>query len=144
MKFYKHILLLLFLFTALYESSAFAFMPKVFAKAQSVNDSFTNSASDNVGDMFNRLLGDNHHKSYEIFIRYFLYICSFGFFIATVLKFKQYKDNPTQIPISTPFVLLLVTILAATASDLVKPVKKSLFGDMEVTCSGLPGSPGCD
>lgn len=36
------------------------------------------------------------------------YIAGIGFAIGAILKFKQHKDNPTQIPIGTPVALLFV------------------------------------
>jgi intracellular multiplication protein IcmD len=36
------------------------------------------------------------------------YIAGLGFSIGAIMKFKQHKDNPTQIPIGTPIALLLV------------------------------------
>ena len=39
------------------------------------------------------------------------YIAGLGFGVAAIFKFKQVKDNPTQIPISTPFALLGVSTL---------------------------------
>lgn len=96
---------------------------------------------ENLGCLFERLF--DHKTDYKDFFEKFLLMCSGGFFIATVLKFKQYKDNPTQIPISTPFVLMLVSILSFSASNLVAPVQKTLFGNNinDKTC--LPGSDGC-
>ncbi|MBT4884974.1 MAG: type IV secretion protein IcmD, partial [Legionellales bacterium] len=36
------------------------------------------------------------------------YVAGIGFGISAIFKFKQHKDNPTQIPIGTPFALLAV------------------------------------
>lgn len=30
------------------------------------------------------------------------YIAGFGFMVAAIFKFKQHKDNPTQVPMTTP------------------------------------------
>ena len=38
------------------------------------------------------------------------YISGIGFFIAAIFKFKQHKDNPTQIPMGTPVALLMIAI----------------------------------
>lgn len=37
------------------------------------------------------------------------YTCGIGFSIMGLAKFKAYKDNPAQIPISTPIVLITVS-----------------------------------
>jgi intracellular multiplication protein IcmD len=36
------------------------------------------------------------------------YIAGMGFALSSILKFKQHKDNPTQIPIGTPIALLFI------------------------------------
>lgn len=36
------------------------------------------------------------------------YIAGMGFALGSILKFKQHKDNPTQIPIGTPIALLFI------------------------------------
>ncbi len=38
------------------------------------------------------------------------YLAGIGFSVGAIMKFKQHKDNPTQIPLSTPMVLLFVGI----------------------------------
>ncbi len=54
------------------------------------------------------------------------YVAGLAFGVAAILKFKQHKDNPTQIPIGTPIALLFIggallflpTILATTGATL--------------------------
>jgi intracellular multiplication protein IcmD len=36
------------------------------------------------------------------------YVAGFGFGIGAILKFKEHKDNPTQIPIGTPIALIYI------------------------------------
>jgi intracellular multiplication protein IcmD len=36
------------------------------------------------------------------------YIAGLGFSIGAIMKFKQHKDNPTQLPIGTPLALVLI------------------------------------
>ncbi len=38
------------------------------------------------------------------------YVAGFGFAVAGIAKFKAYKDNPTQVPISMPIALLLLVL----------------------------------
>lgn len=38
------------------------------------------------------------------------YVAGMAFAVGAIAKFKQHKDNPTQIPLSTPIVLLFVGI----------------------------------
>lgn len=39
------------------------------------------------------------------------YLSGFGFSIAAIFKFKQHKDNPTQVPMGTPIALLVIGIV---------------------------------
>lgn len=66
------------------------------------------------------------------------YLAGIGFGIAAIFKFKQHKDNPTQVPVGTPFALLIVSILLVFLPGIFKPAAKSVFG----TDSGfeLPGA----
>ena len=34
------------------------------------------------------------------------YVAGLGFLLAGLFKFKQHKDNPTQVPVGTPIVLV--------------------------------------
>ena len=36
------------------------------------------------------------------------YIAGLGFAVASIMKFKQHKDNPTQIPVGTPVALVFI------------------------------------
>ncbi len=38
------------------------------------------------------------------------YVAGIGFFIGAIFKFKQHKDNPTQIPMGTPIALLMIAV----------------------------------
>ena len=74
------------------------------------------------------------------------YLSGVGFGIASIYKFKQYKDNPTQIPIGTPFALLLVSILMVTMPGLINVTTSSIFGSdnpNQGACEGLPGGRNC-
>lgn len=98
-----------------------------------------------LGDLFTNLTEQKQLDAYRSLFRKFLKVCSFGFFIATILKFKQYKDNPTQIPISTPFAFLLVAVLALASEKIIAPTTMTLFGDKpQNSCTGLPGTGNCD
>lgn len=56
------------------------------------------------------------------------YISGIGFGIGAVFKFKQHKDNPTQIPIGTPFALLTISVLLVYLPSIYVPAGNSLFG----------------
>jgi intracellular multiplication protein IcmD len=36
------------------------------------------------------------------------YLAGLGFSIGAIMKFKQHKDNPTQVPIGTPIALVFI------------------------------------
>jgi intracellular multiplication protein IcmD len=37
-------------------------------------------------------------------------VAGLGFLIASLLKFKQHKENPTQVPIGTPIAMVIVGV----------------------------------
>ena len=63
------------------------------------------------------------------------YIAGIGFGISAIFKFKQHKDNPTQVPIGTPFALLAISVLLVFLPGLYKPAAESIYG----TTSGIGG-----
>ena len=56
------------------------------------------------------------------------YIAGIGFVIASLFKFKQHKDNPTQIPLGTPLALLIIGIVLVFLPMIFTPVGESIFG----------------
>lgn len=48
------------------------------------------------------------------------YLGGFGFTIAAIFKFKQHKDNPTQIPLGTPIALLVIGIALVFVPGILK------------------------
>ena len=82
------------------------------------------------------------------------YVSGIGFGLASVYKFKQYKDNPTQIPVGGPISLLIVSVLMIFAPGVIGPAGMTLFGTTSIgvayldpsrgeAACGLPGSDGC-
>lgn len=56
------------------------------------------------------------------------YVAGLGFVLGSIMKFKQHKDNPTQIPIGTPIALLFVGCALLFLPSLLKVVGGSMFG----------------
>lgn len=56
------------------------------------------------------------------------YLAGIGFTIASIFKFKQHRDNPTQIPMGTPIALLGVGIILIFLPAIVSPAGKTIFG----------------
>jgi intracellular multiplication protein IcmD len=65
------------------------------------------------------------------------YMAGVGFGIASIFKFKQHKDNPTQVTIGTPFALLTISVLLVFLPGLYGPAGSSIFG---TTTGGQKGS----
>ena len=56
------------------------------------------------------------------------YLAGIGFGISSVFKFKQHKDNPTQIPIGTPFALFGVSCILIFLPGIYQPAGSTIFG----------------
>jgi intracellular multiplication protein IcmD len=56
------------------------------------------------------------------------YLAGIGFSMGAIFKFKQHKDNPTQVPIGQPFGMLAVGVLLVFLPGIFKPAAKSIFG----------------
>ena len=79
------------------------------------------------------------------------YLAGLGFGISAVFKFKQHKDNPTQIPIGTPFALLAVSVILIFLPGIYAPAGQTVFGSSSTDSAGgftgagataLPGGSG--
>ena len=56
------------------------------------------------------------------------FIAGVGFAMASVFKFKQHKDNPTQVPIGTPFAMFAIGIILIFLPAIFAPAGSSIFG----------------
>lgn len=72
------------------------------------------------------------------------YIAGIGFGIAAIFKFKQHKDNPTQVPIGTPFAMLAISVLLVFLPGLYKPAAKSIYGTTANIGGGFQGAGASD
>lgn len=57
------------------------------------------------------------------------YIVGIGFALAGMVKFKAHRDNPTQVPLSAPIVLLFVGVGLVFLPSIIKSAGSTLFGD---------------
>jgi intracellular multiplication protein IcmD len=64
------------------------------------------------------------------------YLAGIGFTIASIFKFKQHKDNPTQIPMGTPIALLGVGIILIFLPAIVGPIGETIFGTGKTDTAG--------
>lgn len=60
------------------------------------------------------------------------YISGVGFTIAAIFKFKQHRDNPTQIPVGAPIALLAIGVILIFLPGIIAPVGETLFGSNEI------------
>lgn len=56
------------------------------------------------------------------------YIAGFAMVIASLFKFKQHKDNPTQIPMGAAIALMAVGIVLIFLPGIIEPAGETLFG----------------
>lgn len=64
------------------------------------------------------------------------YLMGLGFALAAIMKFKQHKDNPTQIPIGTPIALVFIAASLIFLPSLLDAAGASMFAD-----GGVAGGP---
>ena len=57
------------------------------------------------------------------------YIAGIAFAIAAIFKFKQHKDNPTQITLGTPLAMLAIGIMLVFLPLLFGPAGYTIFKD---------------
>lgn len=67
------------------------------------------------------------------------YVAGLGFVLGAIMKFKQHKDNPTQIPIGTPIALLFVGCALLFLPSLLNVVGGSMFGSGSFKTAGPSG-----
>lgn len=65
------------------------------------------------------------------------FVSGWGFIIAAIFKFKQVRENPTQVPVSTPFAFLLTAMLLIFIPGLMSSGAITIFGN---TFSDTPQS----
>lgn len=71
------------------------------------------------------------------------FVAGLGFTMAAIFKFKQHKDNPTQIPLGTPIAMLAIGIVLMFLPGIIKPAGTTIFGgEAQTAGGGLTGSAG--
>lgn len=56
------------------------------------------------------------------------YLAGLGFSIGAIMKFKQHKDNPTQIPIGTPIALVFIAAALLFLPSILDVAGATMFG----------------
>lgn len=67
------------------------------------------------------------------------YIAGLAFSIGAIMKFKQHKDNPTQIPIGTPIALVFIAAALLFLPSILSVTGSTMFG-AKGTTAGPGGS----
>ena len=65
------------------------------------------------------------------------YVAGLGFGVAAIFKFKQHKDNPTQVPIGTPIALIAISSALVFLPGFYSPLGKTM--GLEDTAGGFTG-----
>ncbi len=66
------------------------------------------------------------------------YLAGIGFAIAGIFKFKQHRDNPTQIPLGTPLAMVVIGALLVFLPSIFAPAGATIFGGSR-TAGGFTG-----
>lgn len=61
------------------------------------------------------------------------YLAGLAFSIGAIMKFKQHKDNPTQVPIGTPIALLFIAAALLFLPSVLGVAGQTIFGGGEVS-----------
>ena len=56
------------------------------------------------------------------------FVAGMLFFVSAVFKFKQHKDNPTQVPVGTPLSMLAISAALMFMGNFINPLGETLFG----------------
>lgn len=68
------------------------------------------------------------------------YLAGLGFSIGAIMKFKQHKDNPTQIPIGTPIALVFISAALLFLPSILGVTGVTMFGSSGGTTAGPTGT----
>lgn len=94
-------------------------------------------AGQTVGNMASQITGS--FTSLTKLITAGSYLAGLGFSIGAIMKFKQHKDNPTQIPIGTPIALVFIAAALLFLPSILAVTGQTMFGTAGTT-SGPTGS----
>ncbi|BCA94129.1 hypothetical protein TUM19329_04900 [Legionella antarctica] len=67
------------------------------------------------------------------------YLAGLGFSIGAIMKFKQHKDNPTQVPVGTPIALVFIAAALLFLPTILGVTGMTMFGEAGKT-AGPSGS----
>ena len=91
-----------------------------------VTSSVAFGADETIGDIADTVLGSL--GSVEKMIVVLCYIAGLGFCGAGILKFKQHKDNPTQVPLGAPIAMIFIAAALIYLPQVIRTTGSTLFG----------------
>ena len=68
------------------------------------------------------------------------YLAGLAFAIGAIMKFKQHKDNPTQIPIGTPIALVFIAAALLFLPTILGIAGSTMFGSTGGSTAGPTGT----
>jgi intracellular multiplication protein IcmD len=95
------------------------------------------AASISLGNMASSMTGS--FNSVAKLITAGSYLAGLGFSIGAIMKFKQHKDNPTQVPIGTPIALVFIAAALLFLPTILGVTGQTMFGTSGKT-AGPSGS----
>ena len=108
-------------------SISFLFSTKVFAS----------SSTWTIGDVAQQITGSFTQLTQLITAG--SYLAGIGFSIGAIMKFKQHKDNPTQIPVGTPIALLFIGAGLLFLPSILDVTSVTMFGTTGGSVAGPTG-----
>jgi intracellular multiplication protein IcmD len=94
-----------------------------------VTDAF--AAAKSVGDIASTVRGNIDGIAKLITAGAF--VAGLGFAVGAILKFKQHKDNPTQIPVGTPIALTFIAAALIFIPNIFGSLGQTVFGTEKKT-----------
>lgn len=87
---------------------------------------FAQGSSLTIGGMAEQIIGS--FENLTRLITAAAYIAGIGFAIGAIMKFKQHKDNPSNIPIGTPIALLFIAAALLFLPTILGIAGATMFG----------------
>lgn len=97
----------------------------------------TQALAQTLGDMASQITSS--FESLAKLITAGSYLAGLAFAIGAIMKFKQHKDNPTQIPIGTPIALVFIAAALLFLPSILGVTGATMFGHGGGTTAGPNG-----
>src|SRR5690242_14650369 len=110
-------------YSSVFWTSSFSILYLSLSTIAYADDSFKGPSIGNIASNVTGSFGD-----LATLITYGSYVAGCGFALSSILKFKQHKDNPQQIPIGTPIALLFVAAALIFLPTIFGTANETIFG----------------